>query len=214
MPDLQACRSGPRPVSPRRPCLNGARPSGQSSRARAWRRRGRPEQGHFSPSGVQQRGQHFHVLAVMGSPTVSLGRSDKYAEPAPCDDPLLSGRAHRKGDAARSADEAPAQLQSLSANVRVKVDLARRLRRETTVSLKWIAQPPPSPAAAPAGGRPRVGRKPSKNRQNFPLAPRVKGEYTDFWIGWGRANGGGTPLFLRDGLKMGCWFSRSADTYR
>lgn len=34
----------------------------------------------------------------------------------------------------------PAQLQLLAANAGVKVQLARRLRRETTLSLKWIAQ--------------------------------------------------------------------------
>jgi hypothetical protein len=33
----------------------------------------------------------------------------------------------------------PAQLQELPANSTVKVELARRLRRETTLSLKWIA---------------------------------------------------------------------------
>jgi hypothetical protein len=34
----------------------------------------------------------------------------------------------------------PAQLQSLPASAGVKVELARQLRRETTMSLKWIAQ--------------------------------------------------------------------------
>jgi hypothetical protein len=34
----------------------------------------------------------------------------------------------------------PGQLRSLPANARAKVDLARRLRRETTMSLKWLAQ--------------------------------------------------------------------------
>ena len=34
----------------------------------------------------------------------------------------------------------PAQLRSLPAKAGVKVELARRLRRETTMSLKWIAQ--------------------------------------------------------------------------
>lgn len=32
------------------------------------------------------------------------------------------------------------QLELLPASHKVKVDLARRLRRETTMSLKWIAQ--------------------------------------------------------------------------
>ena len=34
----------------------------------------------------------------------------------------------------------PAQFQMLPANADLKVDLARRLRQETTLSLKWIAQ--------------------------------------------------------------------------
>ena len=34
----------------------------------------------------------------------------------------------------------PAQFQLLAANAGIKVALARRLRRETTLSLKWIAQ--------------------------------------------------------------------------
>ena len=33
-----------------------------------------------------------------------------------------------------------AQFQLLPANAEVKVQLARRLRRETTLNLKWIAQ--------------------------------------------------------------------------
>ncbi len=36
--------------------------------------------------------------------------------------------------------QTPAQIQLLPAGAEAKVELARRLRRETTLSLRWIAQ--------------------------------------------------------------------------